>query len=98
MRRSKIDSFSLETYRKQECTKYLTSVKKYWRIHKIVARIDLLVVLLPTREEIQVEWEKLDCNIVWALIIGKKPVRKPMGKQSCSKKLRTAAYTYQYWK
>jgi hypothetical protein len=60
--------------------------------------MDALDVLIATREEIQVEWEKLDCNIVWALIIGKKPVRKPMGKQSCSKKLRTAAYTYQYWK
>ena len=80
MRRSKIDSFSLETYRKQECTKYLTSVKKYWRIHKIVARIDLLVVLLPTREEIQVEREKLDCDIGRAMTIREKAVRKPMGK------------------
>ena len=80
MRRSKIDSFSLETYRKQECTKYLTSVKKYWRIHKIVARIDLLVVLLPTREEIQVEREKLDCDICRAMTIREKAVRKPMGK------------------
>jgi hypothetical protein len=80
LRRSKIDSFSLETYRKQECTKYLTSVKKYWRIHKIVARIDLLVVLLPTREEIQVEREKLDCDIGRAMTIREKAVRKPMGK------------------
>ena len=80
MRRSKIDSFSLETYRKQECTKYLTSVKKYWRIHKIVARIDLLVVLLPTREELQVEREKLDCDIGRAMTIREKAVRKPMGK------------------
>ena len=45
-----------------------------------MARIDLLVVLLPTREEIQVEREKLDCDIGRAMTIREKAVRKPMGK------------------
>ena len=73
--------------------------KKYWRIHKIVARIDALEGLSALREDIQAEWEKLDHNILGrAMIIGEKAVRKPMGKHSWSKQLRKAAYHHQYCK
>jgi len=82
----------------EECRKYLKAVKKYWRIHKIVARIDALEGLSAKREDIQAEWEKLDCDIGRAMIIGKKAVRKPVRKQSWSKQLRKAAYHHQYWK
>ena len=63
-------------------------------------RIDALEGLSATREEIQAaECEKLDCDIGRSMIIGKKAVKnKPMGKHYWSKKLRKAAYTYQYWK
>ena len=40
----------------------------------------------------------MDCDIGRAMIIGKKAVRKPMGKQYWSKQLRKAAYHHQYWK
>ena len=56
----------------EECRKYLKAVKKYWRIHKIVARIDALEGLSAKREDIQAECEKLDHNILGrAMIIGR---------------------------
>ena len=42
--------------------------------------MDALDVLIATREEIQVEREKLDCDIGRAMTIREKAVRKPMGK------------------
>jgi len=61
--------------------------------------LDALEGLSATREDIQAEWEKLDCDIVGrVLIIGENAVRKPMGKHSWSKQLRKAAYDHQNWK
>mgnify|MGYP006210100589 CR=1 FL=1 len=40
----------------------------------------------------------MDCDIGRAMIIGKKAVRKPMGKHSWSKQLSKAAYNHQDWK
>jgi Reverse transcriptase (RNA-dependent DNA polymerase) len=82
----------------KETTKYLTTVKQYWKKHNIAERIENLNISTAAVSQAQQEWEKIDRDIGRAMRNGEKQVRKPTGPYAWSTKLKKAAYACQYWR